>query len=238
MNCISDWIYHHKTKIIILLILCIGGIGSVFAASFENTKEEDTLISDVKTEEVEEQTKEEKLEKEPEIENKEEGKMKSWRIDIKGAITNPGVYEVEENTRIYEVISLAGGLLKDATTENINLSKKVSDEMVIFIFTKEEYQKKTTCNIKNDFTGEISEEIQKKESLIEQSKEKEATGKISLNKATKEELMTLEGIGEAKALSIIEYRTKNNGFQNIEELKNVSGIGVSLYENIKNNITL
>ena len=126
----------------------------------------------------------------------------------------------------------------NATTENINLSKKVSDEMVIYIFTKTEYQKKTTCNITNSFTGEISEEIEKKESLIETNKEENTTEKVSLNKATKEELMTLEGIGESKALSIIEYRTKKDGFQTLEELKNVNGIGESLYEKIKNNITL
>lgn len=62
--------------------------------------------------------------------------------------------------------------------------------------------------------------------------------KISLNKATKEELMTLPGIGEAKALAIIAYRDEKKGFKNIEELLQISGIGESIFEKIKNNITL
>ena len=62
--------------------------------------------------------------------------------------------------------------------------------------------------------------------------------KVSLNQATLEELMTLSGVGEAKAKSIIEYRNKNGGFQSIEEVKKVNGIGDSLFDKIKENITL
>ena len=62
--------------------------------------------------------------------------------------------------------------------------------------------------------------------------------KLSINEASKEELMTLNGIGESKALSIIEYRNTNGSFKNIEEIKNVSGIGDAAYEKIKDNITV
>lgn len=234
MDSISDYFYHHKSIIIVLVILLIGGIGSAFAMSLEPSEEE-TLIEEIgKTEEeinVLEETKEEK--------EYEKNTVNSWRVDVKGAIKNPGVYEVAENTRIYEVIEFAGGLLETATTENINLSKKVTDEMVIYIFSKEEYQKKMSCDIKNDSEGEISKEIGIKESVIDSFHKTEPENqKISLNKATKEELMTLEGIGESKAIQIIEYRTRNHGFQKVEELKEVKGIGEVLYEKIKNYITL
>ncbi len=234
MDSISDYFYHHKSIIIVLVILLIGGIGSAFAMSIEPSEEE-TLIEEIgKTEEeinVLEETKEEK--------EYEKNTVNSWRVDVKGAIKNPGVYEVAENTRIYEVIEFAGGLLETATTENINLSKKVTDEMVIYIFSKEEYQKKMSCDIKNDSEGEISKEIGIKESVIDSFHKTEPENqKISLNKATKEELMTLEGIGESKAIQIIEYRTRNHGFQKVEELKEVKGIGEVLYEKIKNYITL
>jgi comEA protein len=66
----------------------------------------------------------------------------------------------------------------------------------------------------------------------------ESNNKISLNNSTKEELMTLIGVGESKAEAIIEYRNKNNGFKNIEEIMNVSGIGEAAYNKIKDNITL
>ena len=234
MDSISDYFYHHKSIIIVLVILLIGGIGSAFAMSIEPSEEE-TLIEEIgKTEEeinVLEETKEEK--------EYEKNTVNSWRVDVKGAIKNPGVYEVAENTRIYEVIEFAGGLLETATTENINLSKKVTDEMVIYIFSKEEYQKKMSCDIKNDSEGEISKEIGIKESVIDSFHKTEPENqKISLNKATKEELMTLEGIGESKAIQIIEYRTRNHGFQKVEELKEVKGIGEVLYEKIKNYITI
>ncbi len=234
MDNISDWIYHHKTMIMILIILLIGGFGSAYALSFDSISEE-TMISDV-TEPKEESNDLKESHQEEELKKEE---ITSWRVDIKGAIKNPGVYEVKENTRIYEVIDMAGGLKEQATTSNMNLSKKVLDEMVIYIFSEEEYQKKMTCEVKNETIGEISKEIASKESIINPSNEKETELKqVSLNNATKEELMTLEGIGEAKALSILEYRTQKNGFQKIEELKEVSGIGEALYEKIKNYITL
>ena len=64
------------------------------------------------------------------------------------------------------------------------------------------------------------------------------TSKISINNASLEELMTLSGIGEAKAKSIIEYREQNGGFNSIEDIKNVTGIGDALFDQIKENITL
>lgn len=237
MEFFSDWLYHHKTLVIAFIILLLGGIGGAFAMTYDLASEEN-LVGDagIQKEEIE-KTQEEEPPKEEE--QTEEKPAYTWRIDIKGAVANPGVYEVGEETRIYEAIAMAGGLIDSATTENINLSKKVSDEMVIYIFTKEEYQTKTTCVVENDSPAEISRELNEKTSVIEKSSETARKDKkVSLNSANKEELMTLTGIGEAKAESIINYRTEKGGFQNIEELKNVTGIGESLYEKIKEHITL
>ena len=120
--------------------------------------------------------------------------------------------------------------------------------MVIIIYTKNEIKemKKGTTTVKyiekecicpkleNDAC--IVESVTNVETNIE--KENDAISKISLNNATISELMTLSGIGESKAKAIIEYREKNNGFKSIEELKNVSGIGNSTYEKIKDKITI
>ena len=163
-------------------------------------------------------------------------------VDVKGAVNAPGVYEIDSGKRIIDAINLAGGLSDKADTINLNLSKKVEDEMYIVIYTKTElyeYKKKnsdvstTTCA-----SLECTCPDKKNDACINTKKETTVTGKISINAATKEELMTLTGIGESKANAIITYRLENGKYNNIEDIKNVSGIGESLYEQIKNNITL
>ena len=134
---ITDWLYRHKTLLLTIIILIFGGISGVFVLAKE-TEEENTLLSDVGLEEKEvvEESTQERKEESNETEN-----LKKIKVDVKGAIQNPRVYEVVEGTRIFELIDLAGGTTKNAFTKNINLSKKVEDEMVIYIYTEEEYQK-------------------------------------------------------------------------------------------------
>lgn len=166
-----------------------------------------------------------------------------YNIDIKGAIKNPGVYQVENNLTVNDVIKIAGGLTKDADTSLINLAKKINDEMVIIIYTKEEVkksnlvntvikvvEKECVCpNIEND--GCLNTEI--KDTITN----KEENKLININTATKEELQTISGIGESKANNIIKYRKEFGNFKTIEDIKNVEGIGDTLYETIKIYIT-
>ena len=161
-------------------------------------------------------------------------------MDIKGEIINPGINSLEANSRVIDVIKLAGGLTQNANTTVINLSKKITDEMVIIIYSNEQ-----VANFSK--TKEMEENIQEKcqgdtiknDACIETSDEQEQTSQmISLNTASKEELMQLPGIGEAKALDIIKYREENGLFKNIEDIKNVSGIGDSLFAKIKDFITI
>lgn len=164
-------------------------------------------------------------------------------VDVKGAVKKPGVYEVKENSIINDCIKLAGGITSSGTLSNINLSKKVTDEMVIYVFKKSEI----TTSAKNEIpcTTEVIEinncPIITDNQTSNNDKKETTTNtvdkKININTATKEELTTLTGIGESKANSIIEYR-KTNQFKSIEELKNVSGIGEALYESIKDSITV
>jgi len=177
-------------------------------------------------------------------------------VDIKGAIKNPSVYKLKENSRIIDVINLSGGLLEDADVSNINLSQKICDEMIIFIgFKEEDKQTGIECNCKEDNDGkndnsdeinndaaiedDLKEEINNDASIDKELNEKDnnQNSKVSLNTATKEQLMTLPGIGESKALAIIEYRS-NSLFKNIEEKNNIKVIGNSIYEKIKEYITL
>ncbi len=174
-------------------------------------------------------------------------------VDVKGSVKNPGVYEVESTSIINDVIKLAGGFKSNAYKNNINLSKKVSDELVIYVFSKYEYsllnKEKTTqeeCtsstyNIDNckDSSMIISgkDDTKKVDSTNQDSKVDELKV-ININTATTLELITLPGLGEKKAEAIIKYREEHGNFEKTEDIKNVSGIGNSLYESIKNLITV
>jgi len=174
---------------------------------------------------------------EKEIIKEEKEASKIFLVDIKGQIKGPGVYEMESGQRVNDVIKKAGGLTESADTSLINLSQKVEDEMVIIVYSKEEVKKMTEeepciCPEVNDAC--ISDE-NKSETVVEKE---EVNSKISINTASKEELMTLDGIGESKADSIIDYRTQNGNFKTIEEIMNVSGIGEAAFDKIKDKITI
>lgn len=178
----------------------------------------------------------------PKIETNELFVTQKIKVDIKGYVKKPGVYEVEKDAIVNDLIKMAGGLKTNGTTDNINLSKKLYDEDMIVILSKSELKKQNTVNTNKTISNSNSDSIIKNAtnnsiSSIEQEQKKENNEKISLNNATKEELMTLTGIGEAKALLIIEYRAKTP-FKEISEIKNISGIGDSIYEKIKDNITI
>ena len=183
--------------------------------------------------------------------NTKENKLKTIKVDIKGEVLNPSVYELEEKSRVIDVINKAGGLDKEADTSYINLSKKLKDEMVIIIYSKEEIEKykkdqETPNYIYIEKDCECPDEmndacIQKKTNTKSDETKKEDDKEddlVSLNEATLDELQTLTGIGKSKAENIIKYREENGSFKTIEDLKNVTGIGDSIFEKIKDQITL
>lgn len=149
-------------------------------------------------------------------------------IDIKGEVVYPGVYEIDNNTRIIDAINMAGGLTLDADTSGINLSSKIRDEDVIIIYSNNkdsEYYKDKKIDNKNDnFSVE--------DGGNNKNNDKDEIVLIDINAATSEELCSLPGIGEVKAKKIIEYRKKSR-FNTIEDIMNVSSIGEKLFESIK-----
>lgn len=152
-------------------------------------------------------------------------------VDIKGAVKKPGVYEFNNGDRVIDAIKKSEGLTNNANTSNINLSKKLASEMVVYVYTNKEIKEgikalecSTTCEC----------ETVKVNNCINDNLNK----KININTATISDLQTLTGIGEAKANDIINYREENGGFTNIEELKNISGIGDMIFEKIKDFITV
>ena len=174
--------------------------------------------------------------KEDKEEKEEVNDNKKVIVDIKGSIVNPGVYEVDRTSRVMDVISLAGGLLEDADTSLINLAKVVSDEMTIIIYSKEEVSSDKDKD-KDECLCDCP--LINNDACIEEEDTKgEEDNYVNINTCSKEELMTINGIGEAKAKAIIDYREKNGNFNTIEDIRNVSGIGDSLFEKIKAYITV
>ena len=149
--------------------------------------------------------------------NNKDGKI---AVYINGAVKNPGVYYLNENARMYELLDMCGGTLEGADINSINLAKKLNDSDMITI--KEEKNK--LCNLRD---GEYDD--------LFENNNTENNGKVNINEASKSELMSVNGIGEQTANKIIEYRSTTK-FNEIEDIMNVNGIGNSKFENIKNYI--
>lgn len=176
---------------------------------------------------------------------------KKIKLEVKGEVKKPGVYEVSSDSIIQDVIDLSGGLTKNANTNNINLSMQVKNEMVIYVYKKNATKSVTkTINVCKCPTYDISSCTKKEESVIVPSEgasnnkvsnevvSDTKTSIVNINTASISELKTLTGIGESKAKAIISYREKNGGFKSIDEIKKVSGIGNATYEKFKDNITI
>ena len=214
-------------KIFLILVgisLILGGIIFILNRNNKESKEE---IIDIFREEEKEEEKIEELTKE-----EKNNEVSTVIVDIKGKVNTTGIYEVETGKRVNDVINMAGGLTDEADTSNINLAKIVSDEMTIIIPSKEEVLEKYKSEVCICDCPYITNDACITETTSEDN------GLININIAPIEELMSLPGLGEAKAKSIIEYRTKNGNFTSIEGLKEVSGIGETIFEKIKNYITV
>lgn len=195
---------------------------------------------------------EEIIELEPVLqESKEEVFHNELQIDIKGAIKNPGVYMLEEGSRVQDAIMKSGGFLEEADTTSINLSKKLEDEMVIIIYTKAEIAAVMEEEVRTNkveqtcICPKIENQacVQKPVTNVpsQESSEDNTSNEpkiVSLNKGTVSDFETLPGIGPSKAAAIIKYREEHGEFKTIEELKEVSGIGEKTFEKIKPYLTL
>lgn len=135
-------------------------------------------------------------------------------VYICGAVHEPGVYELPEGSRVHEALDMAGGMTEEAAAYALNLARIAVDGEQIYV--------------------PDAEEIQGQSILSGSGYEK----KVNINTASMEELMTLTGIGEAKAESIIRYREENGGFQSIEDLMEIGGIKEGVFEKIKDDITI
>lgn len=143
-------------------------------------------------------------------------------VDVKGQVKTPGVYTLPTGSRVLDAVQQAGGLLPTAEEKALNLASKLIDEMVIYV----------------PIIGEIEESTLFPASTSSPSIDKTQSTIININSADETTLMTLSGIGPSKAKAIHTYREENGSFKSIDEIKEVTGIGDSTFENIKDFISV
>ena len=123
-------------------------------------------------------------------------------------VREPGVYELDEGSRVFEAVEAAGGMTEEARPDGINLAAILRDADVVYIASAAE---KAGAAARDD-------------------------GRININTAPASELTDLPGIGEKRASDITDYRELNGAFKSTEDIMLVSGIGEALYEKIKDKI--
>ena len=175
------------------------------------------------------------LQNETNIEQEQEDISKIY-IHVTGAVKNEGVVEIKEGSRIADAVEAANGFSENADISQINLAYQLEDGQKIYIprINDEKVNGEEKVLQKEYVTDEAGDDI-----IIEdetsniKSKENE---KININTADQSDLEEIPGVGEATAQKIIEYRKLNGKFKIIEDIKNVSGIGDSKFENMKEKI--
>ena len=142
------------------------------------------------------------------------GMPRGITVYICGAVRKTGVYVLSDGSRVCDAVEAAGGLTPDADEKSLNQARILEDGEQITVLTAEE-------------TGGRMPEA-----------DVSGTGRVNINRAEAEELMTLRGIGSAKAGDIISYREEHGPFETIEDIMKVSGIKSSLFERIRDSITV
>lgn len=223
-----------KQKIIVVIIgLVIVILGFLFLYKIFYSEEDEIIIENEINEENENQI-EEKTKTESKIGILES--KKTVTVHVIGEVNTPGVVTLEEGARIIDAINAAGGKTEEADLSRINLAYVVEDGVQIYVPSITEVAN-IEENEKNDYIREdAGEGIIISTATQEEGEEKQT--KVNINTANLEKLQTLPGIGESTARKIIEYREQNGKFQSIEDIKNVSGIGDSKFNSLKDLIVV
>ena len=205
-----------KLIIALLAVLIFAACGSLYDAYTESSVEVNLTQKDENNLPKIEEKSEDNLEEKSEDLSKENAKVDAYQtvVYIEGAIAKPGLVYANNNARMGEIVEAAGGFLANADIKNLNLADKVTDGQKITIPFKAD-ENILAANASN---SENNSDL------------------ININTATSEELQKLPRVGPATAENIIEYREKNGGFKNIDEIKNVPRIGEKTFEKFKDKI--
>ena len=150
-------------------------------------------------------------------------------VHVCGQVKEPGVYPLKEGSRLYEAIEMAGGVTEKGVCDALNLAAVLEDGMRIMVPDKEQAA---------EWTQEGKSLADSPGVTAKGTPDQGAAGKVNLNRASVQELMTLSGIGQSRAEAIVRYREEIGSFQTIEDVMKVSGIKENAFNKIKDNITV
>ena len=225
-------IVYKVTAAFVISLVLLSGCSGIRTGQGEELKE----LTDTESGEVQEdesiagETKKEELEEHLQDEIQSTDDSQEVYVHVCGQVACPGVYLLPAGSRLYEAIEAAGGLSENAAGELLNQAAQIEDGQQIYVPSREEAaQLQAGQSVSN--MGEAGRNV----SAPGMSGTSD-DGKIDLNRATREQLMTLSGIGEAKADSIIAYREVHGGFRQIEELMEVDGIKEGVFNKVKDQI--
>ncbi|PAL14140.1 helix-hairpin-helix domain-containing protein [Peribacillus simplex] len=147
------------------------------------------------------------------------------KVDVKGAVKSPGIFTAQAGDRVIDMISSAGGFTEKADKDKVNFAQIIEDQMVIYV---PEIGEEDKGNLENIQVGTSGDAVTKGTS----------GGLVNLNTATQEDLQTLTGIGPSKATAILEYRETVGKFKEVDELKQVTGIGDKTFERLRDSVSV
>ena len=142
-------------------------------------------------------------------------------VDLKGAVKHPGVYALDQGSRVFDLLEMAGGLTEDAAERALNQAQLLVDQQSLYVPTMEEWEAESQ--------GPQANLVGSQDPLVSSPN----SGKVNINQADLAQLETLPGIGAKKAQAIIDYRTANGSFHSLEDLGKVKGIGPKMLEKLK-----
>lgn len=158
-------------------------------------------------------------------------------IDVKGAVKKPRMYRFQGEVRLADAVDAAGGLTNKAAKDKINLAQKLADQTVVTIPEKGEKDIQVVQGPKAG-TDKPQAENGASAALSESSSTTNGEGKININQASASDLQKIDGIGAKRAEAIIKYRTEHGSFKQVDDLKNISGIGEKTLAKLKDKVTV
>ena len=203
----------NKYKFFIIIGICLLGFLIIFSSFVSNANSDDDAFKKY--------NKKTEIKEDNNYKENEEKEEKEIAVYIGGAVEKPNVYKLVEGSRIQDLVKVAGGFLDTAESKDINLAQKLNDEDYIYVQSVGENE----VDITNNIIGSESNSSVRKD------------GRININKATVEELKSIDGIGEVRASKIVEYREENGPYKNIDQLKTIGArIGDKTFETIKDKV--
>ena len=236
----TRWMFRYFTRIATILLCIVLSTGCQRKSQTAELEEVSVEADEMKITEKdsEEATLKEESEKETAGENSDvtsggkEGAGKLY-VHVCGHVNQPGVYELQSNSRVFEAIEAAGGMTTTAAFSYLNQAELLEDGKQIYVPSQEEVDSGKAASVASSSQGEQALGEANAGSASVQDE-----GKVNLNTASKEELMTLSGIGDVRAQAILKYREEHGEFRSIEELMEVEGIKKGTFQKLKDQIKI